>query len=77
MPLIPRMVNHFLLFPKNGSPRETIILELILNEMRERAKTNSWAGIFCNPGITEFEGPMPNNFTKKLTIKKDRPDKII
>jgi hypothetical protein len=47
------------------------------NEMIERAKTNSWAGIFCNPGITVFDGPMPNNFTKKLTTKKDRPDKII
>jgi hypothetical protein len=47
------------------------------NEMIERAKTNSWAGIFCNPGITVFDGPMPNNLTKKLTTKKDRPDKTI
>jgi hypothetical protein len=43
----------------------------------ERANTNSWAGIFCKPGITEFDGPIPNNFTKKLTTKNDNPESII
>lgn len=54
-----------------------MILELIPNEIRERAKTNSCAGIFCNPGITVFDGPIPNNLTKKFTTKKDSPDKMI
>ena len=53
------------------------MVELILNEMIDLANTNSWAGIFCKPGITLFIGPIPNSFTKKLTTKNDNPDRII
>ena len=77
IPLNPRMVNHFLLFPKKGKPRLTMIVELIEKEMIERAKTNSWAGIFCKPGITWLDGPIPKSFTKKFTIKNDTPERMI
>ena len=77
IPLIPRMVSHFLLFPKNGSPRLRITTELIEKDIMERANTNSCAGIFCKPGITLFVGPIPKSLTKKFTIKKDNPDRIM
>jgi hypothetical protein len=46
-------------------------------EIMDLAKTNSCAGIFCNPGITLFSGPVPNNFTKKLTTKNESPESTI
>lgn len=77
MPAKPRMSNHFLLTPNNGSFLRLMIKKLIVNEIMERDKTNSCAGIFCKFGKRCCSFPIPKSLTKKLTTKKDNPDKTI
>lgn len=49
----------------------------MLKDTIDRARTNSCAGYFCS--VTPFGKivSVPNNFTRKLTIINEIPDKMI
>jgi len=51
--------------------------KLIVNEIIDRDKTNSWTGIFCKPTKIVCSLPIPKSLIKKFTTKKDNPDKTI